>query len=80
MTVKMGVLKRNTLVHTSSNITLKFPKGTKVTAENGELVFNPVEGVKVVKFQGKYMVCLWDSWFLVEFPNGGKVPYPFSML
>jgi hypothetical protein len=79
MTVKSGVLKRSTLIHTSANITLKFPKGTKVTVVDGELTFNPINHVKAVKFQGKYMICLWDSWFLVEFPKGG-VPYPFSML
>lgn len=78
--VKSGVLRKTTYIHTSANVTIKFPKGTKVTVVNGELTFNPLEGVKVVKLQGKYMICLWDTWFLVEFPNGGKPPYPLSML
>jgi hypothetical protein len=80
MTVKTGVLRRNTLIHTSANITLKFPKGTKVTVADGSLTFNPVDGVRVTKLQGKYLICLWDTWYLVEFPNGGKPPYPFSLL
>jgi hypothetical protein len=78
--VKSGVLRRNTYVHTTSNITLKFPKGTKVTVADGSLTFNPIEGVRVTKLQGRYFACLWDSWFLVEFPKGGKVPYPLNML
>jgi hypothetical protein len=80
MTVKQGVLKRNTFIHTSANITLKIPKGTKVTVADGSLTFNPVKGVRVTKFQGMYLICLWESWFLVVFPNGGKPPYPLSML
>jgi hypothetical protein len=79
LTVKIGVLKRNTFIYTSANITLKFPKQTKVIVENGELTFNPVDGVKAVKLQGKFLICLWDAWYLVEFPKGG-IPYPFSML
>jgi len=77
---KSGVLKRNTFIHTSGNVVLKFPKGTKVIVSNGELTFNPVRGVKVVKFQGRYLIDLWGSWHLVEFPKGGKPPYPLSML
>jgi hypothetical protein len=78
--VKEGTLKRNTYVHTASGLTVKFPKGTKVTAVDGTLTFNPVEGVKVVKCQGQYLACLWDTWHLIVFPDGGKTPYPLSML
>ena len=77
---KEGVLRRTTRIHTQSGLVFKVPKGNKVTARDRVLTFNPIEGVKVTKFQGRYFINLWGSIHLIVFPNDGRAPYPLSML
>jgi hypothetical protein len=78
--MKEGVLRKNTFFYTSGLVTLKVRKGTKVMVHNGSLTFNPVEGVSVTKLSGRYFINLWGSVHMVTFPQGGKTPFPLSML
>lgn len=77
---KTGVLRQHTYIHTATNLVIKVRKGTTVSVSKGVLIFNPVEGVQVMKVQSQYFICLWGSVYSVVFPKGGKVPYPLSML
>jgi hypothetical protein len=78
--MKNGVLRKNTKIHTIGNISLSFPKGTKVFIQGGVLRFNPAEDVEIVRAEGGYYAVLWDSVYRIYFPKGGSVPYPLSML
>jgi len=77
---KTGILRRHTYIHTEANLVVKIRKGTTVSVNDGVLIFNPVEGVQVMRVQGRYFICLWGSVYSVIFPKGGKVPFPLSML
>jgi hypothetical protein len=78
--VKVGVLRKNTFFHTMDGKTLKVRRGTKAAVQNGVLTFNPVEGVSVTKLSGSFFINLWGSVHLLTFPQGGRTPFPLSML
>ena len=77
---KLGVLRKNTVIHTEGNISFNVEKGTIVSVSGREL-----------RFQGKDLVAFREGDFFyvrlgvsrtlyrVVFPDGG-IPYPFIML
>jgi hypothetical protein len=78
--VKVGVLRKNTFFYTMDGKTLKVRRGTKAAVQNGVLTFNPVEGVSITKLSGSFFINLWGSVHLLTFPQGGRTPFPLSML
>ncbi len=78
--MKQGILHRNTRIHTMSGMVLKIGKGTKVIASRGEITFKPIDGVKIFKVSGQYFLNLWESIHTIVLPQGGRAPYPLSLL
>lgn len=77
--MKIGVLKQKTFIHTHSNIIICIPKGTQVIANDSTLSFVKLP-YKIIKYNGKFYLMFYGQMYLVVFPNGGKTPYPMSML
>ncbi len=77
---KEGILRRDTYIYIASNVAFKIRKGTKVFVKDGVLTFNPIEGFEVRRIQRLYFVFYCGEAYPVLFPDGGKVPYPMSML
>lgn len=77
--MKVGVLRKTTLIHTNSGIVIRVPKGTIVKVDRNVLSFSTVDA-KVIKAKDGFYLHMWDSTHKIRFPNGGSIPYPFMML
>jgi len=77
---KLGVLRKNTVIHTEGDITFKVEKGTIVVISAGNLMFRD-KGIHAYrKDEAFYVRSEFSSIpYKVVFPDGG-VPYPFTML
>ena len=77
---KLGVLKKNTVIHTEGNISFNVEKGTIVSVTGRELRF---QGKDLVAFrEGDFFYVRYGlsrTTYKVVFPDGGT-PYPFIML
>jgi hypothetical protein len=77
--MKAGVLSKNTYLHTG-NLVVKVRRGTEVHAEGRVLTFPSEEGLKVIRHDGIYYALLWGSVRIINLPNGGRPPFPLSMI
>ena len=77
---KLGVLRKNTIIHTEANVDFKVEKGTIVSISSGELRF---QGKDLVAFrEGDFFYVRYGvsrTVYKVVFPDGGRC-YPFTML
>jgi hypothetical protein len=103
MTVKEGILRKDTFIHFSGYPTLVAHKGARVVVERGELKVEGVpftfvklalptpcpyrkncgeRGCRGVKKVSYYFARGEDGEppLRVEFPDGGRVPFPFSLI
>ena len=80
MSRKKGVTRKPTLLHTKGKLVVKIPKGTFVMVNNRKLNFGNMNKTWVTKLSGKYFLTMYGDIYEIEFPGGGKVPYPLSML
>ena len=77
---KLGVLRKNTVIHTEGDITFKVEKGTIVVVSLDTLRFRDKDLVAYREGDGFYVRSDFSRTpHRVIFPDGG-VPYPFTML
>ena len=72
-------LNRTTYIH-GNNVTIRIKKGTELTLDRRNRMISFSNGIKITKLQGEYFVLLYGSVHKVVFPNGGRTPFPFSLL
>lgn len=75
-----GILRKDTIIYTTSTIQIKIPKGTKIKRIMNVVTFEGKEGIQLFKVNGRYMVNAYGKLQLVIFPKGGQIPYPISLL
>ena len=75
------VLRQHTRVFTPTTI-LKVRKGTRVFLDRRRNVirFDGIEGVEIGRIGTEYLVNIFQVVHRVEFPKGGRVPFPMSLL
>ena len=84
--MRKGKLRQKTRLYLTSGFSIVIPKGTEVHLhDHYKLVFkleqgHYLRGVTITLEDGIYKTNLWGRTHHVEFPKGGNVPYPLSIL
>jgi len=76
--MKTGVLRKKTLIY-AGGMVFVIRKGTKVVVNRGVLTFNPLP-LRITRIGRKFYISYSEATRKIEFPEGGKIPYPLSML
>jgi len=78
--LKNGRLKKNTVLHTINGISFKVPSGTVVLSNKRVVKFGEDHPYTITKDRGDYYVNAWKTKFKIVLPNGGRPPYPLTLL
>ena len=73
-------LNKTTYIHAVNNLVIKIKRGTPLSVDRENKVIRFPNGVQITKLQGEYFVSFHGSVNKVIFPNGGRTPFPFSLL